>query len=165
MLNLEQINEIHRLAGGEHCSIRRIAHQLRLAARTVKKYLVTPVPSPVRRPRPSKLASTFSVPPAAFTAGGIFFRLSPAQSLGMSLVASRTAPGCPVLARLPGCFAQSACSSMQRRSSVRALIQVPSRKCPAPITCLACRSFDHDSRLKFRTQDRRANCACKLYQR
>jgi transposase len=55
MLNLEQINEIHRLAGGEHWSMRRIAHQLRLAARTVKKYLATPVPSPVRRPRPSKL--------------------------------------------------------------------------------------------------------------
>jgi transposase len=55
MLNLEQINEIHRLAGGEHWSMRRIARQLRLAARTVKKYLATPVPSPVRRPRPSKL--------------------------------------------------------------------------------------------------------------
>jgi transposase len=55
MLNLEQINDIHRLAGGEHWSMRRIARQLRLAARTVKKYLAAPVPSPVRRPRPSKL--------------------------------------------------------------------------------------------------------------
>jgi transposase len=55
MLSLEQINEIHRLAGGEHWPMRRIARQLHLAARTVKKYLVTPVPSPVRRPRPSKL--------------------------------------------------------------------------------------------------------------
>ena len=55
MLSLEQINEIHRLAGGEHWPMRRIARQLHLAARTVKKYLVTPVPSPVRRPRSSKL--------------------------------------------------------------------------------------------------------------
>jgi hypothetical protein len=55
MLKHDQINEIHRLAGGEHWSIRRIARQLRLAARTVKKYLATPVPSPVRRPRSSKL--------------------------------------------------------------------------------------------------------------
>jgi len=55
MLNLEQINEIHRLAGGEHWPMRRIARQLHLAARTVKKYLVTPVPSSVRRPRASKL--------------------------------------------------------------------------------------------------------------
>ena len=55
MLNLEQINDIHRLAGGEHWSMRRIARQLRLAARTVKKYLAAPVPSPVRRPRASKL--------------------------------------------------------------------------------------------------------------
>jgi transposase len=55
MLSIEQINQIHRLAGGERWSIRRTARQLRLAARTVKKYLVTPVPSPVRRPRPSKL--------------------------------------------------------------------------------------------------------------
>ena len=55
MLNLDQINEIHRLAGGEHWSLRRIARQLHLAARTVKKYLAAPVPSPVRRPRPSKL--------------------------------------------------------------------------------------------------------------
>jgi transposase len=55
MLSLEQINEIHRLAGGEHWSLRRIARQLHLAARTVRKYLATPVPAPVRRPRPSKL--------------------------------------------------------------------------------------------------------------
>jgi IS30 family transposase len=35
MLSIEQINEIHRLAGGEHWSMRRIARQLRVAARTV----------------------------------------------------------------------------------------------------------------------------------
>ncbi len=39
MLNAEQINEIHRLAGGEHWSMRRIARHLHRAARTVKKYL------------------------------------------------------------------------------------------------------------------------------
>src|SRR5579885_2763570 len=55
MLKADQINEIHRLAGGEHWSMRRIARHLHLAARTVKKYLWTPVPEPVRRPRPSKL--------------------------------------------------------------------------------------------------------------
>jgi len=55
MLKIDQINEIHRLAGGEHWSVRRIAGQLHLAARTVKKYLQAPVPSPVHRPRPSKL--------------------------------------------------------------------------------------------------------------
>jgi hypothetical protein len=37
MLNLDQINEIHRLAGGEHWSMRRIACQLHMAAGTVKK--------------------------------------------------------------------------------------------------------------------------------
>lgn len=55
MLNSDQINEIHRLAGGEHWSMRRIARHLHRAARTVKKYLWTPVPAPVRRLRPSKL--------------------------------------------------------------------------------------------------------------
>jgi transposase len=55
MLRTDQINEIHRLAGGEHWSTRRIARELRMDTRTVKKYLQTPVPAPVRRPRPSKL--------------------------------------------------------------------------------------------------------------
>jgi transposase len=55
MLNADQINEIHRLAGGEHWSIRRIARHLHLAARTVKKYLWAPVPLPARRSRSSKL--------------------------------------------------------------------------------------------------------------
>ena len=55
MLKSDQINEIHRLAGGEHWSARRIARQLHLAPRTVKKYLATPAPLPVHRPRSSKL--------------------------------------------------------------------------------------------------------------
>lgn len=55
MLNTDQINEIHRLAGDEHWSMRRIAHHLHLAARTVKKYLQTPVPLPVHRSCSSKL--------------------------------------------------------------------------------------------------------------
>jgi transposase len=55
MLKTDQINEIHRLAGGEHWSARRIARQLHLAPRTVKKYLVTPAPLPVHRARTSKL--------------------------------------------------------------------------------------------------------------
>ncbi len=55
MLKIDQINEIHRLAAGEHWSTRRIARHLHLAARTVKKYLQAPVPLPIRRPRSSKL--------------------------------------------------------------------------------------------------------------
>jgi len=55
MLKIDQINEIHRLAGGEHWSMRRIARHLHLGTRTVKKYLHSPVPLPVHRPRPSKL--------------------------------------------------------------------------------------------------------------
>jgi transposase len=55
MLKVDQINEIHRLAGGEHWSLRRIAGHLHLAARTVKKYLQAPVPLPVHRSRSSKL--------------------------------------------------------------------------------------------------------------
>jgi transposase len=52
---MDQIDEIHRLAAAEPWSMRRIAHHLHLAARTVKKYLQAPVPLPVHRPRPSKL--------------------------------------------------------------------------------------------------------------
>ena len=37
--------------------MRRIARQLHMDTRTVKKYLQTPVPTPIRRPRPSKLNS------------------------------------------------------------------------------------------------------------
>ena len=55
MLRTDQINEIHRLAAGEHWSMRRIARHLHLGTRTVKKYLYAPVLAPVRRPRPSKL--------------------------------------------------------------------------------------------------------------
>ncbi len=55
MLKTNQVNEIHRLAVGEHWSIRRVARQLHMDTRTVQKYLHSPVPSPVHRPRPSKL--------------------------------------------------------------------------------------------------------------
>jgi len=55
MLKTNQINEIHRLAVGEHWSIRHIARQLHMDTRTVQKYLQSPVPLPVHRPRPSKL--------------------------------------------------------------------------------------------------------------
>jgi len=55
MLKTNQIDEIHRLAVGEHWSIRRIARQLHMDTRTVQKYLHSPVPVPVHRPRPSKL--------------------------------------------------------------------------------------------------------------
>ena len=55
MLKTHQIHEIHRLAAGEHWSMRRITRHLHLAARTVKKYLQAPVPAPTRRPRASKL--------------------------------------------------------------------------------------------------------------
>ncbi len=57
MLRTDQISEIHRLAGGEHWSMRRIARSLHVSTRTVKKYLDSPVPAPVRRPRSSKLDS------------------------------------------------------------------------------------------------------------
>src|SRR5690348_3780577 len=55
MLKIDQINEIHRLAGGEHWSLRRIARHLHLGTRTVKKCLHSPVALPVHRPRSSKL--------------------------------------------------------------------------------------------------------------
>jgi transposase len=55
MLNLDQINAIHRLASGEHWSLRRIARHLHLAARTVKKYLQAPLAIPARRRRASML--------------------------------------------------------------------------------------------------------------
>jgi transposase len=47
--------EMHRLFGGEHWSMRRIARHLRVGARTVKKYLQNPVPLPLPRSRSSKL--------------------------------------------------------------------------------------------------------------
>jgi transposase len=55
MLKTDQIDEIHRLSGGEHWSMRQIARHLHLGARTVKKYLQAPWPLPVHRSRPSKL--------------------------------------------------------------------------------------------------------------
>jgi transposase len=51
MLTIDQINEIHRLAAGEHGSMRRIARHLHLTARTVKKYLQAPAALPARRQR------------------------------------------------------------------------------------------------------------------
>jgi len=55
VLRTDQINEIHRLALGERWSMRRVARQLHMDTRTVKKYLHSPVPLPVQRPRPRKL--------------------------------------------------------------------------------------------------------------
>ena len=55
MLRTDQINEIHRLASGEHWPMRRIARSLGLNPRTVKKYLESPAPPPTRRLRASLL--------------------------------------------------------------------------------------------------------------
>jgi len=57
MLRMDQINNIHRLASSEHGSMRRIARQLHVDTRSVKKYLQTPVATPIHRPRPLKLDS------------------------------------------------------------------------------------------------------------
>jgi len=54
MVTVEQINSIHNLQS-ERWSLRRIARQLRMDTRTVKKYLQAPVQTPVSRPRASKL--------------------------------------------------------------------------------------------------------------
>ena len=54
MLTVEQINSIHNLQA-ERWSVRRIARQLQMDTRTVKKYLQAPVQTPVSRPRTSKL--------------------------------------------------------------------------------------------------------------
>jgi transposase len=55
MLKAEPINEIHQLYHGEHWSVRKIARHLHLARKTIRKYLLSPVPVPARRPRTSKL--------------------------------------------------------------------------------------------------------------
>jgi transposase len=55
MLKTNQINEIHRLAVGEHWSIRRIARQLHMDTCTVQTCLHSPVPLAIHRLRPSKL--------------------------------------------------------------------------------------------------------------
>lgn len=55
MLTPDQINTIHRLHFVENWSLRKIARHLRLARRTIRKYLETPAPAPVHRQRASKL--------------------------------------------------------------------------------------------------------------
>jgi transposase len=55
MLNSEPINEIHRLYHAERWSMRKIARHLRLAPKTVKKYLLAPAQTPDWRSRASKL--------------------------------------------------------------------------------------------------------------
>jgi len=51
----EQIDSIHRFHYVEKWSLRKIASHLKLNRRTVAKFLSTPAPPPVTRPRPSKL--------------------------------------------------------------------------------------------------------------
>jgi len=55
MLSSEPINEIHRLYHAERWSLRKIARHLRLAPKTVKKYLLAPAQTPGSRSRASKL--------------------------------------------------------------------------------------------------------------
>ncbi len=55
MPTVEQINELHRLHGGEHWSMRRIARHLHIGRHTLAKYLNTPAARPAPRQRTSKL--------------------------------------------------------------------------------------------------------------
>jgi transposase len=55
MLSSERINEIHRLYHAERWSMRKIARHLRLAPKTVKKYLLAPAQAPGSHSRASKL--------------------------------------------------------------------------------------------------------------
>ena len=55
MLSSERINEIHRLYHAERWSMRKIARHLRLAPKTVKKYLLAPAQTPGSHSRASKL--------------------------------------------------------------------------------------------------------------
>ena len=55
MLTADQINTIHRLHVVEKWSLRRIAAHLHIGRRTLARYIATPVPTPVRRNRSSKL--------------------------------------------------------------------------------------------------------------
>lgn len=55
MLNVDRLNEIHRLHHEEHWSLRKMARHLHLARKTIRKYLHSPVPGSVRHPRTSKL--------------------------------------------------------------------------------------------------------------
>lgn len=54
-LKSDEINKVYRLGWGKGWSVRRIARELKLDRSTVKKYLHTPSPAPVKRSRPSKL--------------------------------------------------------------------------------------------------------------
>jgi transposase len=55
MLNADRINEIHRLFHGEHWSARKIARHLHLSRKTLRKYIQSPVQTPARRQRTSKI--------------------------------------------------------------------------------------------------------------
>src|SRR2546422_7968984 len=55
MLTTDQINDLHRLYWSEHWPIRKIERHLRMAWRTIKRYLDMPAQSPAERPRASKL--------------------------------------------------------------------------------------------------------------
>jgi hypothetical protein len=55
MLDTDRINEIHRLHHGEPWSLRKIARQLHLARKTLRKYLDSPVQAPARRTRTRKI--------------------------------------------------------------------------------------------------------------
>ena len=55
MLNTDRINEIHRLFHGEHWSARKIARHLHLSRKTLRKYIQSPVQTPARRQRTSKI--------------------------------------------------------------------------------------------------------------
>jgi transposase len=55
MLTTDQINDLHRLYWSEHWPIRKIERHLRMAWRTIKRYLDRPAQTPAERPRASKL--------------------------------------------------------------------------------------------------------------
>src|SRR5258708_39726040 len=55
MLTTDQINDLHRLYWSEHWPIRKIERHLRMAWRTIKRYLDMPAQTPAERPRASKL--------------------------------------------------------------------------------------------------------------
>jgi transposase len=55
MMNTDRINEIHRLFHGEHWSARKIARHLHLSRKTLRKYIQSPVQTPARRQRTSKI--------------------------------------------------------------------------------------------------------------
>ena len=55
MLNTDRFNEIHRLFHGEHWSARKIARHLHLSRKTLRKYIQSPVQTPARRQRTSRI--------------------------------------------------------------------------------------------------------------